>query len=81
LGRLREFENGPRTIDIDILLYANEVINSENLVVPHPRMHQRNFVLVPLQEIAYNVVHPVIGKRIGELYTTCTDSSQVTKLF
>jgi len=51
LGRVRSVPNGPRTIDIDILLYGQERINSPDLIIPHPRMHQRDFVMTPLREI------------------------------
>ncbi|MBI3164409.1 MAG: 2-amino-4-hydroxy-6-hydroxymethyldihydropteridine diphosphokinase [Anaerolineales bacterium] len=67
LGREPTFENGPRLIDIDILLYADEIIDSPPLVVPHPRMHTRGFVLVPLNDIAPDLVHPVLGKPVSEL--------------
>ncbi|MDW0118720.1 2-amino-4-hydroxy-6-hydroxymethyldihydropteridine diphosphokinase [Sporosarcina thermotolerans] len=56
LGRVREIRWGPRTVDLDILLYNNDNIESENLTVPHPRMDERAFVLVPLMEIAPNLV-------------------------
>lgn len=52
LGRVRTIKNGPRTIDIDILLYGNLALNEDNLIIPHPRMNERNFVLIPLGEIA-----------------------------
>lgn len=69
LGRVRDPENrnGPRTIDIDILFYGNQVINEPNLEVPHPRMHERTFVLEPLVEIAPDLQHPVLQKNIVEL--------------
>ena len=52
LGRVRDIRWGPRTVDLDILLYNNDNIETENLIVPHPRMHERAFVLIPLLEIA-----------------------------
>jgi 2-amino-4-hydroxy-6-hydroxymethyldihydropteridine diphosphokinase len=57
----------PRIIDIDIVLFGDQVINTPNLVIPHPRMHERAFVLIPLAEIAPDFVHPVLKKKIKEL--------------
>ncbi len=67
LGREASFENGPRLIDIDILFYDEEIIDSPPLVIPHPRLHQRGFVLVPLNDIAPDLVHPVLGKPVSEM--------------
>lgn len=67
LGREPTFENGPRVIDIDILFYDDLVLDSPPLVIPHPRLHARGFVLVPLNDIAPDLVHPVLGKSISEL--------------
>ena len=67
LGREPTFENGPRVIDIDILFYDDVIIDSPPLVIPHPRLHQRGFVLVPLNEIDPEFVHPVLGKSISDL--------------
>lgn len=61
LGRRRSFANAPRTLDVDILAYGDRVIRSRRLVVPHPRLHQRAFVLVPLAEVAPEWRHPVLG--------------------
>jgi 2-amino-4-hydroxy-6-hydroxymethyldihydropteridine diphosphokinase len=61
-GRVRSLRNAPRTLDLDVLMYGDEVINAEALQVPHPRMHQRAFVLLPLLEIAPDVVIPSVGK-------------------
>jgi 7,8-dihydro-6-hydroxymethylpterin-pyrophosphokinase len=58
---------GPRPIDLDILLYEERVVESEELTIPHPRMHERTFVLVPLAEVAAEVVHPQRGEGIGKL--------------
>jgi 2-amino-4-hydroxy-6-hydroxymethyldihydropteridine diphosphokinase len=67
LGRVRTFPNAPRTIDLDLLLYDTLVTQSEELTVPHPRLHERAFVLAPLAEIASAVAHPALGARIDEL--------------
>lgn len=67
LGREPTFENGPRVIDIDILFYDDLILNTPPLVIPHPRMHTRGFVLVPLNDIAPDMVHPVLGKLVNEL--------------
>jgi 2-amino-4-hydroxy-6-hydroxymethyldihydropteridine diphosphokinase len=67
IGRTPTYRWGPREIDIDILLYDDLVINEPGLTIPHPRMHERAFVLVPLSEIAPIAVHPVLGKSIGTL--------------
>jgi 2-amino-4-hydroxy-6-hydroxymethyldihydropteridine diphosphokinase len=68
-GRVRDPKerNGPRTADLDLLLYGDEVIDEPGLQVPHPRMHERRFVLDPLNEIAGQVVHPVLKKRVMDL--------------
>lgn len=71
LGRTVKTRRGcsysDRPMDIDILLYGDRVINSERLTLPHPRMHERAFVLVPLAEVAPDIVHPILGKSIEEL--------------
>ena len=67
IGRIPTFPNGPRSIDLDILLFGCEVVTTPDLVIPHPRMAERAFVLLPLSEIAPLWVHPVLGKTILEL--------------
>ena len=67
LGRQPSFRNAPRTIDIDILFYGDQVAETAELIIPHPRIAERAFVLVPLAEIAPGLVHPVLQKRVSEL--------------
>jgi 2-amino-4-hydroxy-6-hydroxymethyldihydropteridine diphosphokinase len=67
MGRQRTIPKGPRTIDIDILFYANQIISMAGLEIPHPRLTERHFVLDPLQEIAPDLRHPVTGKTVREL--------------
>jgi 2-amino-4-hydroxy-6-hydroxymethyldihydropteridine diphosphokinase len=67
LGRQESFPNGPRLIDIDLLFYDDLVLNKPSLVIPHPRLHERGFVLLPLMDVAPNLVHPVQQKTVQEL--------------
>jgi len=67
LGRKKGFRNGPRMIDVDILFYGELILEMEQLQIPHARMYERAFVLVPLADIAPQFVHPVLGKTITEL--------------
>jgi len=67
MGRVRTRANGPRTLDIDILLYGNAVVRTRDLQIPHPRMAERRFVLAPLADLAPTLRHPVLGKSIKEL--------------
>jgi 2-amino-4-hydroxy-6-hydroxymethyldihydropteridine diphosphokinase len=66
-GRTREIKWGPRTLDLDILLYGTQVIQEKNLVIPHPRMCERAFVMIPLCDLAPSLIHPVYKKTIQEL--------------
>ncbi|WP_227397289.1 2-amino-4-hydroxy-6-hydroxymethyldihydropteridine diphosphokinase [Jeotgalibacillus aurantiacus] len=67
LGRKRVIRWGPRTIDLDVLLYGNEQLDTERLTIPHPRMHERSFVLVPLLELNASLIHPVLHQPFSEL--------------
>jgi 2-amino-4-hydroxy-6-hydroxymethyldihydropteridine diphosphokinase len=80
LGRKRQVKYGPRIIDIDILLFNDEIIKSEGLTVPHPQMQSRRFVLLPLGEIAPNKVHPALQKSILQLLEECPDNLDVHKI-
>ena len=77
MGRKREKRWGSRNIDLDILLYDTRMVDSERLTIPHPRMHERRFVLVPLAQIAPKLLHPRLKKNIEELLVCCRDGSGV----
>ncbi len=80
LGRIRTIKMGPRTIDIDILLFGSQVINTNLLTVPHPFLPVRRFALMPLAEIAPAVVHPVLQKTVLQMLADCPDQLNVHKI-
>jgi 2-amino-4-hydroxy-6-hydroxymethyldihydropteridine diphosphokinase len=71
LGRKATFRNGPRLIDIDILFYDDLLLNTPALTIPHPHLHERGFVLLPLMDIAPDFVHPSLQKSVREMAATC----------
>lgn len=79
LGRMPSFPNAPRPIDIDILFYGGRVIKSQDLIIPHPHLTQRAFVLVPLAEIAPELTHPENGKTVAELLSDLDGTEGVRK--
>ena len=80
LGRKETFRWGPRVIDLDLLIFDQRVIQTEELQVPHPSMHERQFVLIPLAEIDRGLLHPVFRKTIQELLEACGEDQGVERL-
>ena len=73
MGRVRTIKNAPRIIDIDILFFNEEIIQQHDLLVPHPEIQNRRFVLTPLNEISPQLKHPVLHKTIHQLLLECPD--------
>ncbi|NIG54016.1 2-amino-4-hydroxy-6-hydroxymethyldihydropteridine diphosphokinase [Chitinophaga sp. Cy-1792] len=80
IGRVRQEKWGSRVIDIDMIFFNDDIISLPELKIPHPRMHLRQFVLVPLQEIVPDHVHPVLHKTVNELLLSCPDDLPANKL-
>lgn len=78
MGRLRSVRNGPRIIDVDILLYGQTIVRLPDLIVPHPRLHERKFALVPCLEIAPSLVHPVLQKRFDDLLSSTEEEQRIS---
>lgn len=81
MGRVRTIKNAPRIIDIDILFFNKEIISAKNLMVPHPEIANRRFVLIPLNELSPNLKHPISNKSMHELLLGCTDELNVKKFY
>jgi 2-amino-4-hydroxy-6-hydroxymethyldihydropteridine diphosphokinase len=77
MGRVRSGQWSPRTIDIDILFYGKEIIQTKDLTVPHPRLPERNFALVPMMELNGEFVHPVLELSVEDIYLDCVDPLEV----
>ena len=80
MGRERKEQWGERIIDIDILLFGNEITETPKLSIPHPQLPNRRFTLVPLNELIPDFIHPVLQKKISELLEACTDTLEVRKV-
>jgi 2-amino-4-hydroxy-6-hydroxymethyldihydropteridine diphosphokinase len=79
MGRIRTTKNAPRIIDIDILFFNKDVIQEKDLIIPHPEIQNRRFVLVPLNELSPNLVHPLLKKTVHQLLQSCPDTLDVKK--
>ena len=79
-GRIRTLKWGPRSIDLDLLFFDDQIINSPELSVPHPFLHERRFVLEPLNEVAPSLRHPSLGKRVADLLHDLKDGDQLVEV-
>jgi len=77
MGREREERWGPRVIDLDILFYGGEVVREEDLQIPHPRLHERRFVLIPLNDLAPDLYHPLLAKTISQILSELKEEKKV----
>ena len=80
MGRVREEKWGPRTIDLDILFCGDQILNDIDLHIPHPRLHERRFVLIPLKEVAPNLIHPLLGKTVSRILAELGTEERVIPL-
>ena len=80
MGRIRKEKWGPRLIDLDLLFYDNLILNQEGIILPHPEIQKRKFVLIPLDEIAENLTHPILKKTIKTLLQELSNDAEVKKL-
>lgn len=81
LGRVKTFRWGPRVIDIDIIFYGNAIIQTNNLIIPHPEMHLRKFVLIPLCEIEKKYIHPLLKQNVLQLLDKIYDDKQTVRKY
>ena len=77
MGRKKTVRFGPRSIDIDILMYDDLVLSTPQLEIPHPRLHERGFVLIPLREVAPHLIHPVLQRSVSELQNRTSSAEEV----
>ncbi len=77
MGRVRSEKWADRVIDIDILLFNEDIVEQDDLKIPHPHLHERNFALVPLMEVAGEVIHPILNLAIEDVYFECIDTLDV----